>query len=150
NEFRLCACPKCTRGADDVPAGAEHRALTPDLIVLDESSKVRNPDAAVSKRMGRYIANHTPVCAPMTGTPIRKTLRNFNRPLVWALHYGTPLPMVYKDLEDWCGALDEKPREGRRPPGALLRWYEGPPVSPLEAARRGVQRRLAETPGAIV
>lgn len=155
NEFLLCTCRKCT-GGEEVPEGLV--PLQPDFIPIDECSKLRNPDAAVSARVGRYIANHLPICLPMTGTPVRKSIRNFNRALVWALtrefadrvHHGAPVPYAYKDLEEWCGATDEKPREGRRPPGALLRWAPPDCKTELEAARRGLQNRMAETPGVVI
>lgn len=147
NEFALCDCVKCTGGS--IPEKGS--GIRPDMIVLDESSRLRNPDSAVSRRIERYIAYHLPVVVAMTGTPIRKSIKNFTRQMAWSLGpKKMPVPRNWKDQDDWCSALDEKPRDGqRRPPGALLEWAP-PGLNGLEAARRGVQQRIADTPGSIV
>lgn len=156
NEFALCACLRCTRG--EVETGKP--ALAPDFVFLDESDLLRNPESAVSKRWDRYYLHHQPLTAPGTGTPFRKSLRNLSRHIVWAVGpASSPLPGTWKDLSDWCSAVDESPRDGlRSPPGALLRLADIDPETfelfddetQLEIVRSAIGRRIAQTPGIVV
>jgi hypothetical protein len=147
----LCDCARCTNATHEpaVPGG-----LRPDLLIPDEAHRLRNPDAAVTRRVGRYMARHPEtIYACMTGTPWRKSLRNSAPQIIWALKWGAPLPLTYVDMQEWCEALDFSSREAPRDPGALT-WLEG--IDPkevetyeerLEIAARGFQKRMLSTPG---
>jgi hypothetical protein len=149
NQFKLCNCSRCT----GLPDPATVEGLRPDLLIADECDYLRNPEAAVSKRVARYMARHpeTVYCG-MTGTALRKSIRNIARHLIWALKFGAPVPLTWIDLEEWSQALDENPRDQiRRKPGALVALAT-PGYSQareLEAVRNGFGQRLVETPGVI-
>ena len=127
----------------------------PDLIIADESQKLKNRDAAVTRRVERYLEEHpdTKVVA-MTGTLQRKSLRDFAHILRWALKDKAPVPMRDSEVEEWALALDETlENEFKRiQPGALLELADPKEIEEygeLVAARRGFRRRLRETPGVV-
>lgn len=127
----------------------------PDLIIADESQKLKNRDAAVTRRVERYLEAHpnTKVVA-MTGTIQRKSIRDFAHILRWALKDKAPVPMRDSEVDEWALALDETiENEFRRiQPGALLSLATPEDIAEygeLVAARRGFRRRLRETPGVV-
>lgn len=152
--FLLCNCRECMprRPGEPEPPPA---GLRPSDVIADESDLLRNPDAARTRRLGRYIANHVADVNSffMTGTPLRKSIRNFAPQLIWALKWGAPVPLSWVAMQEWCEAIDEGgSRVGmRRLPGALLELAEPgfPKGKELEAARSGFRRRLLETPGVV-
>lgn len=131
----------------------------PDLLIFDESHKLKNPDAAVTRRVQRYLDAHpeTMVVA-MTGTIMRASIRDFAHILRWCLGKNAPVPLSDDELFEWCSALDEQTFNGnefdRYEPGALMRFADANDPdffsNPRAAARRGYKRRLADTPGVIV
>lgn len=127
----------------------------PDLIIPDESQSLKNPDAAVTRRVDRYMAkNPTTRMVPMTGTAMRASLLDFAPCLRWALKENAPVPLSDHELNDWALALDEKLDNEfmRMEPGALLTLADPVDIAsetPLTAARRGFRRRLRETPGVV-
>ena len=139
----------------------ELETYRPDAIIVDEVHILKNLDAAVTKRVARYMADNPQTAfVGMSGTVMRKSLHDFAHLLRWALKLNAPLPMHPNDLAEWARALDEGPdvtQQGwqeKPDPGALLDfatpedWFavEG---DPLRAARRGFRRRLLETPGVV-
>lgn len=88
----------------------------------------------------------------LTGTPMRKSLKNICHLLEWSHKEWAPVPRTYRDRESWANALDERVDTIKRQrPGALLH-LAGPHVEAkddLEKARIGFQERLWETPGVI-
>lgn len=127
----------------------------PDLIIPDESQSLKNPDAAVTRRVDRYMTkNPTTRMVPMTGTAMRASLRDFAPCLRWALKENAPVPLSDHELNDWALALDDKIDNEfmRMEPGALLTLADPSDIAsetPLTAARRGFRRRLRETPGVV-
>ncbi len=138
----------------------------PDLIVLDEVHKVKNKSAAVTRRLRRYLANApNTVVVAVSGTIIKRSLKDFAHIAEWCLPRMCPVPTTYSDLEAWAGALDETvsgrgigPLGARRvEPGALLQLcneteareasYGG--EAQLSAVRQAFRRRLVETPGVV-
>lgn len=142
----------------------EHKHLLheikPDLLICDESDLLRNPKSAKSRRVARYMADHPEtIFISTTGTDMRKTLRDFSRHMVWALKWQAPVPLSWTNQQEWCEALDEKPRDGRRRPLGALRFLAEPNELEkvagdagleLRAVCEGYAKRIAETPGIIV
>ena len=133
--------------------------LTPNLLVLDEAHKCKAGSAAVTKRIKRYLKLHpNTIVIALTGTPIKRSLRDFAHILNWCLRDGSPLPTNWSDLEIWSECIDEF-RAGdldmfrsRPNPGALLDWAtqrEIDTLSPIEAARTAVGRRIRRTYGVV-
>lgn len=132
--------------------------LRPDLILADESHKIKNKRAGVTRRVSRHMSKFPDTkFVALSGTVMRHSIRDFAHMLKWCLKSGAPVPLSEGELEEWSNALDE----GVNP---LQRWSPGPiislsseykPFSPLErseelpAARRAFQSRLIETPGVI-
>ena len=128
--------------------------LSPDLIICDEVHRLKNPKAACTRRVARYM-KHAPETKflGMSGTITNRSLRDFAHILFWCLKHRAPLPLEYKDLEDWADALDEKvASENRMDPGALKLFADPKELKELDelaAVRRGFRRRLVETPGVV-
>jgi hypothetical protein len=125
----------------------------PKLIMADEGDLLRNPDSSMCMRLDEY-AELDPDCmfVVLTGTPMRKSIKDICHLLKWTHKKWAPVPLTYKDREAWSNALDERvDMIKRQRPGALLH-LAGPDVEArddLERARIGFQQRLWETPGVI-
>lgn len=127
----------------------------PDLIIADEVQALKNRDAAVTRRVERYMdANPTTRFVGMTGTIMRSSIKDFAHSLRWALKDGAPVPLSDHVLDDWALALDEKLENEfmRMEPGALLQLADRAELASLPAikvARQGFRRRLRETAGVV-
>ncbi len=120
--------------------------LAPDLIIADEAHRLKNPRAAVTRRVGRYMDLH-PECSfvALSGTMTARSLADFAHIAEWCLGQSAPVPLTRIDLEQWCQALDEDRQwaDCRMAPGALLELGDG------DTARDVYRRRLTETPGVV-
>ncbi len=97
----------------------------PDLIVMDECDRAGDVSATGTIRIGRYIESRRPVVVAMSGTLIRKSLKDAAHILQWALgeeNAPLPAPAQFKALQAWSDCLDPKGGKGgkRTEPGALL------------------------------
>lgn len=138
-----------------VQSARDLELYAPDVIIFDESQKVKNRDAAVTRRVERYLDAHpeTKVVA-MTGTIMRKSLRDFAHTLRWALKDMAPVPLQDHEVDEWALCLDDRIENEfqRVEPGALLELAKPEEIAEygeLVAARRGFRRRLRETPGVV-
>lgn len=127
--------------------------LNPDLIVCDEGHKLKNKRAAVTKRVARFMHDHSSTrMVILTGTISKRSLHDFAHLLVWSLKLRTPLPRHYNELEAWALALDERPNAivPPLPPGAILKLATEEDVGePTQRARTAVRRRINDTPGVV-
>ena len=128
--------------------------LAPDLIVADEVHALANIKAGRTRRVARYLDAH-PECrfVAFSGTVTRRSLRDYAHLIAWCLRDGSPLPLQWRELQDWADALDaDVPEERRVAPGALHRVCgvvrDGDDAR-NETAREGFARRLRETPGVV-
>lgn len=125
----------------------------PDLIVCDESHRLKSPKAAVTRRVMRYLGEH-PECrlVAMSGTITTRSLRDYAHLLARSVP-DSPLPRSWSELEEWSDALDEKPRaESRMGVGALIELCnaeERAAVDKLSGVRRAYRRRFSDSPGVI-
>ncbi len=97
----------------------------PDMIVMDECDRAGDVAATGTIRIGRYIETHRPIVVAMSGTLIRKSLKDAAHIFEWALgeeYAPLPLPAQFKSLQAWSDCLDAKGGKGgkRTEPGALL------------------------------
>lgn len=113
----------------------------PDLIIIDESDDLSNPDSACVRRIDRYVRAANPRVVTMTGTPSRKSIMGYWHLLAWTLGDRAPVPLVHEEALMWALAIDD--RRGVRP-------KPGPLGSSLRAARAWYCRRLVETPGVVI
>lgn len=136
--------------------------FAPDLLIFDEAHRVRNPKAAVTRRVRRWMLAHPETkCVPMTGTLIKRSLHDCAHLSLWSLGKDkSPLPVLYKDLEAWADALDERKGQIRRAdPGALQIFCTPEDRAKFnktqdqetrrDLARVGFRRRFIETPGVV-
>ena len=147
-------------------SGAEYLAeRQPDLIVSDEVHKLKNRDAAVTRRVERYMNEnpHTVFCA-LSGTVTKRSLMDYHHILRWCLGKDRmPSPALQSEAMEWARALDEKLRGVQRvAPGALrafvhftpgskpsLKEIADSPEVTRDEARQGYGRRLRATPGIV-
>ena len=116
--------------------------FAPELIVADECHALAKPSAARTKRFLRYMKrNPETVFCGLTGSMVRKSLRDFAHLLQLALRDWTPLPRDWPTLTEWAEALDVG---GERPAGALAKLCRED-----ETPREGWGRRFRETRGVM-
>lgn len=127
-------------------------AVPPDLFILNESHRIKNKNAAVSRRVIRHMAQYPHASfVAVSGTLLSKSILDFAHVAKWCLK-PCPLPEDYGTLQEWSEALDEKPGGwNQREPGALLHLCNAEELAnpPTTAARLGFRRRLIETPGVV-
>jgi SNF2 domain-containing protein len=126
----------------------------PDLLICDEVHRIKNPRAAVTKRVLRALAGGHCRLVAMSGTITRRSLRDYAHLLIKALGpERAPVPRSWGELEEWSDALDEtkldSPPVGLGALSALLGPEEAGLSDPLVACRRGYRRRLVSTPGIV-
>lgn len=119
----------------------------PDLIMLDEAHRVKNPRAAVTRRVDRYVRapNRNVVVAILTGTPMKDSIKNFAHLFHWTHGRHAPVPLAADAVTEWAEALDEglNPLE-RRSEGCLGNLWPG-----AENARKAFQARMGATLGVV-
>ena len=132
--------------------------LNPDLLILDEAYHVKNPEAAVTRKLDKFVQKRRGqkrfwVCA-LTGTSINRSLKDFAHIMHWCRpdeYY--PLPLSELELEAWAAAVDvikstEKRMQGS--PGALVSLCNDiEKRQDRDGIRSAVRRRIQETPGVI-
>lgn len=129
----------------------------PDFFIADECQWLKNPDAAVTARVGRYFDDYPTVrMLAMSGSTTKRSILDYAHILEWCLGpKQMPLPNKYSDLTIWSDALDGRKNQLQRAhPGALLKLcnpeeYKIAKHNKLKAARSIYKRRIVETPGII-
>lgn len=122
-------------------------AYAPDLIFADEGHLLKNPSAACTRRVARYLRGARDACSfvAASGTITKRSIRDFAHLSAWSLRKASPAPADYDALDEWSRALDVNVIEHRRlAPGALDALQ-----APGEDVRRAYRRRLVETPGVV-
>lgn len=120
----------------------------PDLIIADEAHYLKNPSAACTKRVARYLKPRRNEVATvlLSGTFINRSIREYAHLSSWALKKTNPLPEGFDVLDEWSRALDVNVAAHRRlAPGALsaLRAH------PVEDIRKAFRRRFVQSPGVV-
>ena len=128
-------------------------------IVTDECHKLRNLDAARTKRMGRFLLAHPGVTfAALTGSVTKHGLHDFAHLAEWALGRASPVPRPHHAaiLDAWAQAIDSDGRPGPREWQAvapLVAWAGPERGTDTETkrtvARRALARRIRSAPGVV-
>lgn len=136
-----------------VQAADELDNYLPDFLGCDEVHRLKNRRAAVTRRVARYMYRHPRTrFAAMSGTVMRRSIRDFAHIIRWCLKTGAPVPVTNEELDEWAEALDDGVDPlARRRAGALLELctHEERAQPEHVAARHGFRRRLNETPGVV-
>lgn len=122
----------------------------PDMMILDEAHRVKNPKAAVSRRVARYMAaNQGTVFVALSGTLMKESLMDYGHLMAWALRAGAPVPLIRNELMEWAEAMDIGKDGPTREPGALLALGSSQAADPHTRAMQNFQERSRATPGVI-
>lgn len=124
----------------------------PDGLITDESHKLKNPKAACTRRVARYLKDHPDTrFVSMSGTMIKNSLRDFAHLLRWSLSpEKAPVPQTEAEVDEWSDALDERVQPMQRVrPGALATLAPDVQGDELERARKAFHVRLVSTPGVV-
>ena len=119
----------------------------PDLIIADECHYLRNPRAACTRRVTRYLRDRPDtIFVGMSGTLMGRSIRDMAHLCEWGLHDGSPVPIRHFAVDEWARALDSKVSPDQRmSPGALarLRSHQTQPI------REAFRDRFLSTPGVV-
>jgi hypothetical protein len=123
--------------------------ISPDLIVCDEVHLLKNKDAAVTRRVARWMEEHPETkFVGMSGTVTTRSLLEFAHLVQWALgRLNAPVPADHKVLEHWARALDAQVQQ-RVHFGVLEQLVTEEEID-LHSVRRGFSKRLHDTPGVV-
>lgn len=132
--------------------------IQPDLIIADETHKLKSTKAAVTRRVARWFKAHPKtafVC--MSGTITMRSLWDYAHLLEWALpEMLFPLPRSWPELTEWADCIDVKrdPLAQRMAAGALVQLCNDEERAELATddigpIRKAWRRRLTDTPGVI-
>ncbi len=138
--YDMLSSPKASQLLDEIK---------PDLILLDEAHKLKNPQAVRTKRFLQYLKQNPETrLVALSGTMTTQSLFDFAHLCQHALKgKKCPIPVSYVVLNDWDAALGAGQNWATQPPmdpGVLLNF-----CAPGENARQGFFRRLTETPGVV-
>ena len=126
----------------------------PDLVMSDEAHHLKNPKAACTRKMSRFMDTHPMLpYIPLSGTITKDKIQDFAHVASWALKTYAPVPRGYHAIKEWGNALNVKVSdEDRIGVGALIELADPSDLQTcdaLTAARRGFRKRLIETPGVV-
>ena len=120
--------------------------LKPDLIIADESHRLKNLDTARGARFLNVYKTKpdTALCA-WSGSMTDRTIKHYAHLSALALGKNSPLPIDSETLHEWACAIDPPaPGQTPAPMGALADLCE-----PGESLTNAFKRRLHETRGVV-
>lgn len=125
------------RGADFLEKYA------PDVIICDESHRLKSKKSARTRRFFRYFESHPDTkLVLLSGTITKNSLLDYYHLSALALGIGSPVPRYYREAEAWDLAISPKRDNG---------YYETVSPGPLgDSPREWLRDRLATCPGFVV
>lgn len=115
--------------------------LRPGLILADEAHKLKNPKAAVTRRVTRYIEETGCRFVPLSGSMLSNVSKAHHL-FGWALGQRSPLPLLPSVAEEWDGALDPQVPLGQRADYGALRRFGTDPA-------RAYRQWVYDSPGVV-
>ena len=133
-------------------------AISPGCIILDEAHNVKNPRAARTRRLMRYLTEKAPQLCALSGTITKKSIRDYGHLISHALKGNSPLPLEPVMIDEWAAALDADADPGDAQTGQikpLLYWFqehfpEEDIRSHVAGYRQAYNRRLNTCPGVVM
>lgn len=117
-----------------------------DLVISDECHRLKNPRAAVSRRVARYMQQcPQTLFVALSGTVVRKSLKDYAHLLRWSLKDKAPVPLDKPLLEEWADVLDDNENFLVKKNYAAMRSFG----STVDEIRESYAKRLIETPGVV-
>ena len=125
-----------------------------DLIIADEGDALQHKTSARTKRLIRYMRDKPNTrFAFMSATMIKKSIRNFEHLMTFALKKNSPVPMKWEALQEWGWCLDIQSRTIYLP-GEMQQLTEekfsGSVDHQRKQARHFFAHRLRDTTGVAV
>lgn len=140
----------------------ELEELDPDFIFMDEAHRVKNQAAAVTRRIGRFIASKRGACrvGASSGTILTNDLDDLLHIANWTLREKSPWPYESEAAFIWKSATRQPKgysfggfNEVHVSPGPMAQWpldlEGGQPVDERDFVRRAVKRRALDSFGVV-
>ncbi len=138
-------------------SAGELERYAPGVIVADEGQFLKNPKAAVTRRVRRYLDAH-PECRFMilSGSLTTRSLGECAHLYDWALRERSPLPRAHTTVVEWGLAIDENLAvpTSRMDAGKLCLFMDAEDrqlhrSDPIAATRQAVRKRIHDTAGVV-
>jgi len=130
-----------------------------DCVIADEAHKLKNPHAARTKRLVKFLDAKQPEFVAMSGTITDKSIKDYAHLIRFALGDGSPLPLEGHTANDWAVVLDSTSagRSGEEATGPLMplvywgrKHFPDTAFAPSQAGfRKAYKHRLVTTPGVV-
>ncbi len=137
-------------------------AINPQGLIADEAHRLRNSEAARTKRITRLLKKKDIEFVAMSGTLTSKSVKDYAHLSKFALHDFSPLPNIHNLADGWAQVLDagadQEQASGKAtgPVMPLVRWAqvnfpsERARLSPDVAGfRHAYKQRMESTPGVV-
>lgn len=139
--------------------------IAPSLIIADEVHMLKNPKAARTMRVRRYLDKHNPNFVAMSGTITSRSIMDYWHLIKASLKDNCPLPLTGHIIRQWAAVLDSVPvvvdtsdeSSGfyTEPIMPLVRWArKNWPDEEFKETTRGFRsaykKRLTFAPGVVV
>ena len=132
-------------------------AAQPDVLLLDETHKVKNPRSKAWGRIRKYlatreIAGSTVYLVPFTASYVGRSIMESWHYTRAAMRDRAPVPVSEDEAKVWASTMDEKVDElARLLPGAISTLGPRPDgdLTRVDRARKVYGTRLVSTPGIV-
>lgn len=153
----LFVLPYSLLSVKDTEYMLEH--IDADCVIADEAHLIKNPQAARTKRIMKFLDAKQPEFVAMSGTITDKSIKDYAHLIRYSLGHGSPLPLEGHTANDWAVVLDSSSasRSGDEATGPLMPlvyWarqnFPSEAFAPTQAGfRKAYKHRLVSTPGVV-
>lgn len=95
--------------------------LDPDLVILDEAHRVRDYNAARTRRLDLYVRHTQPLVVAMSGTLTTREVSDYAHLAEWCLGPASPLPLTRSGVMHTDAVISDR---GTPTPGNW-QWFRG-------------------------
>ena len=129
-------------------------AIRPGLIICDEAHRLKNKNAARTKRLMKFISTYRPAGVCLSGTITSKSVRDYYHLIRWCLGNNNPLPNTASLANEWASVIDANVEETVKTDSLmpLVQWaltnFPDEKITPDKAGfRKAYRSRLVSSPG---